>query len=80
MDKEIPFNEYKHFKNYQIYCSYYLDDEDDSIVYCKMKIFYKDKEIYSNDLYGEDKYRTEEIYNCECTSHQRMRRLNKLLK
>jgi len=80
MNDEIPFNEYKHFKNYQIYCSYYLEDDDDSKFYVKMKIYYKDKEIYKMDLYGDDKYKTEEIYNQECTTHQRQRRLNKLLK
>jgi hypothetical protein len=45
-----------------------------------MTIYYKSKEIYNKNLYGDDKYKTEEIYNNECTTYQRERRLNKILK
>lgn len=73
MDK--PFNEYKYFKDYQIYCSYY---EDNDTLYIKMTIHYKDEEIYNCNLYGNDIDRTEEIYNQECLLHQRNKKLNRL--
>lgn len=74
MDK--PFNEYKFFKDYQIYCSYYKDNDT---LFIKMIIHYKGIEIYNNNLYGDDLDKTEEIYNQECLLHQRNKKLEQLL-
>ncbi len=78
MNDDIPFNEHKFFKNYTMYCSYYLDESQDNLEYVRMKIFYKKNEIYNKDLYGDEQLRTEEIYSRECLLHQRNRRLTQL--
>ena len=79
MNDEKPFNEFKRYKNYQMFCSYMIDEISD-MPYVKMKIYYKEKEIYNEDLYGEKRYTTEEIYTNECIAHIRNRKLNQLLK
>lgn len=78
MDKDIPYNEYKRYKNYQMYCSYMIDEISD-MPYVKMKIYYKEKEIYNEDIYGEKRYITEEIYDSICKAHIRNRKINQLL-
>jgi len=27
IDKEIPYNEFKRYKNYEMFCSYYINEE-----------------------------------------------------
>jgi hypothetical protein len=79
MNDDIPFNEHKRYKNYQMFCTYLIDEITD-MPYVKMTIFYKEKEIYNKNLYGEKRYTTEEIYDSECVSHIRNRKIDKLLK
>lgn len=55
-------------------------DEITDMPYVKMKIYYKEKEIYNENLYGEKRYTTEQIYDSECILHIRNRKLNQLLK
>lgn len=77
MDKEVPFNEYKRYKNYQMFCTYMINEISEK-PYVRMKIYYKDKEIYCKDLYDEERFTSEDIYGRECLAHQRERRLNQL--
>jgi hypothetical protein len=55
-------------------------DEISDMPYVKMKIYYKEKEIYNESIYGERRYTTEEIYDSVCKAHIRNRKINQLLK
>jgi hypothetical protein len=79
MNDDIPYNEYKRYKNYQMFMTYMINKETD-LPYVKMKIYYKEKEIYNESIYGERRYTTEEIYDSVCKAHIRNRKINQLLK
>jgi len=79
IDKEIPYNEFKRYKNYEMFCSYMINEETEK-PYARMRVYYKDKEIYNKDLYDEERFTTEDIYTNECIRHIRNRKLNQLLK
>ena len=75
MNDDIPYNEYKRYKNYQVLMTYMINKETD-MPYVKMKIYYKEKEIYNESIYGEKRYTTEEIYDSVCKAHIRNRKIN----
>ena len=79
MNDDIPYNEFKRYKGYEMFITYMINKETVE-PYARMKIIYKGKQIYNNDIYGDERFKTERIYDQECLSHQRERRLNKLLK
>jgi peptide methionine sulfoxide reductase MsrB len=55
-------------------------NKETDMPYVKMKIYYKEKEIYNESIYGEKRYTTEEIYDSVCKAHIRNRKINQLLK
>ena len=76
---DIPYNEYKRYNPYGWHVTYMINKETD-MPYVKMKVYYKEKEIYNESIYGERRYIVEEIYDSVCKAHIRNRKINQLLK
>ena len=49
-------------------------------LYTRLIIYYCNKEFHRVDLFGEDKYKVEEIYNNIVKQHSREKKINYILK